>query len=205
MNLKIVYFLELVLRRLCDEHGAWLLVDDAHGIGVCGPEGRGSAAAAGIQADILVVTFGKAVGVAGAAVLCRHSTAEYLLQFARHLIYSTAMPPAQALALHEALHQVAKADAARAQLQANIHDFRQRFVSGSLGLLPSHTPIQPLLCGDNDAVLAAAAALQAQGLWVGAIRPPTVPIGQGRLRITLSALHQSEHISALLAALERIA
>ena len=195
----------LELRRLCDEHGAWLLVDDAHGIGVCGSEGRGSAAAAGIQADILVVTFGKAVGVAGAAVLCRHSTAEYLLQFARHLIYSTAMPPAQALALHEALHQVAKADAARAQLQANIYDFRQRFVSGSLGLLPSYTPIQPLLCGDNDAVLAAAAALQAQGLWVGAIRPPTVPIGQGRLRITLSAMHQSEHISALLAALEHLA
>lgn len=192
------------MRRLCDQHGAWLMVDDAHGLGVCGSQGRGSTDAAGIKADILVVTFGKAAGVAGAAILCQEQVAEYLLQFSRHLIYSTAMPPAQALAVHEAIRQLACADEARERLQNNIDFFRRHFRHSSLQLCPSATAIQPLVCGDNSSVMQAAQKLKQHGLWVGAIRPPAVPSGQARLRITLSAAHQTEHLEKLVLALEEV-
>ncbi len=191
------------LRQLCDRHGAWLLLDDTHGFGINGPQGRGTAAAAGVRADVLVVTFGKAAGVAGAAVLCDEIVAEYLLQFARHLIYSTAMPAAQACAIHEAVRQLAGADEQRARLREHIAYFRQQAAGwdNGLRLLASASPIQPVVCGSNQRLLQAAGALQAQGLWVGAIRPPTVPAGQARLRITLSAAHEREHIDQLLNAL----
>ena len=178
--------------------GGWLLVDDAHGIGVCGEGGRGSCWQQGVKPELLVVTFGKAFGLSGAAVLCQEPVAEYLLQYARHLIYSTAMPPAQACALQAALLRIQQGDDLRQQLQQRIAQFRRGAADLPLQLGVSETAIQPLLVGDNQQTLALAEQLRTEGLWVTAIRPPTVPPGSARLRITLSAAHQCDDIDRLL-------
>ncbi|WP_145495011.1 8-amino-7-oxononanoate synthase [Yersinia bercovieri] len=178
--------------------GGWLMVDDAHGIGVHGEEGRGSCALQGVKPELLVVTFGKAFGLSGAAVLCQEPVAEYLLQYARHLIYSTAMPPAQAVALQAALLRIQQGDDLRQQLQQRIAQFRRGAADLPLSLGASDTAIQPLLVGDNRQTVALAQQLRAAGLWVTAIRPPTVPPGGARLRITLSAAHQPDDIDRLL-------
>ncbi len=167
-------------------------------LGVHGEGGRGSCWLQGVQPELLVVTFGKAFGLSGAAVLCQEPVAEYLLQYARHLIYSTAMPPAQACALQAALRQVQQGDALRQQLQQRIRQFRTAAAHLPLQLGASKTAIQPLLVGDNQQSLIWAEQLRAAGLWVTAIRPPTVPPGSARLRITLSAAHQPEDIDRLL-------
>ena len=181
--------------------GAMLMVDDAHGIGVVGREGRGSCDQQQIKPDLLVVTFGKAFGASGAAVLCSESLADYLLQFARHLIYSTAMPPAQAGALTAALRGIRRDDVRRAQLQANIAHFRAGAEELPLKLMASQTAIQPLIVGENQAAVNLAATLRERGFWLTAIRPPTVPQGTARLRVTLTASHTREDIDRLLEAL----
>lgn len=188
----------VALHALAKKHGSWLLVDDAHGIGVCGEQGRGSCWQQGVRPELLVVTFGKAFGVSGAAVLCNDETAEYLLQFARHLIYSTAMPPAQACALQAALRCIIEGDALRQRLQSNITHFRTGAAGLRWRLGESDSAIQPLLVGDEPGALRLATRLQQQGCWVSAIRPPTVPPGTARLRITLSAAHLPEDINRLL-------
>lgn len=192
------------LHSLTRAAGAWLMVDDAHGIGVCGEQGRGSCWQQGVRPELLVVTFGKAFGISGAAVLCDEPTAEYLLQFARHLIYSTAMPPAQACALRAALRRIQQGDALRARLQDNIRRFRQGAAQLSLALTASDTAIQPLWVGDNQRTLDLAQHLREHGLWVNAIRPPTVQPGGARLRITLTAAHQPQDIDRLLEVLHGV-
>lgn len=189
------------LHQLTALHNGWLLVDDAHGIGVTGEQGRGSCWQQNVRPELLIVTFGKAFGLSGAAVLCSEETADYLLQFARHLIYSTAMPPAQAFALQTALRAVQQGDDLRARLQKNIRLFREGAAAGGLAILPSSTAIQPLLVGEEQAALRLAERLRERGCWITAIRPPTVPPGTARLRITLSAAHQEEDIQRLLEAL----
>lgn len=184
--------------------GGWLLVDDAHGIGVRGAAGRGSCELQGVKPELLVVTFGKAFGLSGAAVLCQEPVAEYLLQYARHLIYSTAMPPAQACALQAALLRIQQGDDLRQRLQQRITQFRCGAAALPLQLGASETAIQPLLVGDNQQTVALAEQLRAAGLWVTAIRPPTVPPGGARLRITLSAAHESEDIDRLLEVLHGV-
>jgi len=179
----------------------WLMVDDAHGIGVVGEQGRGSCWQQGIRPDLLVVTFGKAFGVSGAALLCDDATADYFLQFSRHLIYSTAMPPAQASALLAALHEVQRGDALRQRLSDNIQRFRAGAAALPWSLMPSESAIQPLIVGENSAALALSQRLAQAGCWVSAIRPPTVPPGTARLRITLTAAHQADDIDLLLEAL----
>ncbi|HBY1514715.1 8-amino-7-oxononanoate synthase [Klebsiella aerogenes] len=180
--------------------GALLLVDDAHGIGVMGDEGRGSCHMQAVRPELLVVTFGKAFGVSGAAVLCGESMADYLLQFARHLIYSTAMPPAQAVALSTALRVIRSDEGQqrRETLTARIRQFRAGMGDVSLGLTDSRSAIQPLIVGDNARALALASSLREAGCWATAIRPPTVPVGGARLRLTLTAAHQAEDIARLL-------
>lgn len=192
------------LHRLTQQAGAWLMVDDAHGIGVRGEQGRGSCWQQGVRPEVLVVTFGKAFGVSGAAILCDEPLAEYLLQFARHLIYSTAMPPAQACALQAALRCIQQGDALRSQLQRHIQRFRAGVASLPLALTDSDTAIQPLLVGDNQRALDLAQRLREHGLWVSAIRPPTVPPGGARLRITLTAAHQPQDIDRLLEVLHDV-
>ncbi|MFP1918049.1 8-amino-7-oxononanoate synthase [Lonsdalea quercina] len=186
------------LQAACRRHGAWLMVDDAHGIGVLGEQGRGSCWSQGIQPELLIVTFGKAFGASGAAVLCRHDVAEYLTQFARHLIYSTSMPPAQACALSAALEVVRHGDDLRQKLADNIARFRRGAAGLAYQLQTSQSAIQPLIVGDNHQTLALSQTLREQGLWVGAMRPPTVPPGTSRLRITLTAGHTPQDIDRLL-------
>lgn len=179
---------------------ALLLVDDAHGIGAVGDEGRGSCFSQQVHPDLLIVTFGKAFGVSGAAVLCSEALADYLLQFARHLIYSTAMPPAQAVALSTALGVIRSDDGQqrRDKLARHIADFRRQIADYPSELTQSISAIQPLIVGDNARALRLAARLREQGCWVTAIRPPTVPIGSARLRLTLTAAHESADIARLL-------
>ena len=186
------------LHQLAQAHGGWLLVDDAHGIGTCGAQGRGSCQQQGVRPELLIVTFGKAFGVSGAALLCDEATADYLLQFARHLIYSTAMPPAQVCALQAALACVQQGDERRQRLRQNIARFRAGAAGLRGRLAASDSAIQPLLSGDDAAAMTLAARLRQQGCWVSAIRPPTVPPGTARLRITLSAAHLPDDIDRLL-------
>ncbi|HHR6130234.1 TPA: 8-amino-7-oxononanoate synthase [Providencia alcalifaciens] len=189
------------LQTLAHAHNAWLMVDDAHGLGIWGKQGRGSCDEYGIKPDILVATFGKAVGVSGAAVLCDERTADFLIQAARHLIYSTSMPPAQAVAISAAVEKIQQADEQRAQLQRNIRYFRRQLNLPDMQLVDSNTAIQPLIVGDNEKSLQLSQFLREKGIWVQAIRPPTVPPGSARLRMTLSAAHQQDDIDKLLEAL----
>ncbi|EAY8287949.1 aminotransferase class I/II-fold pyridoxal phosphate-dependent enzyme, partial [Salmonella enterica] len=181
-------------------HHAWLLVDDAHGIGVTGDEGRGTCWQRGVKPELLVVTFGKGFGVSGAAVLCSESVADYLLQFARHLVYSTSMPPAQAQALSASL-AVIRSDEGRERrekLAALVQRFRAGVNASRFTLLNAHSAIQPLIVGDNSRALRLAEALRQQGCWATAIRPPTVPVGTARLRLTLTQAHEACDIDRLL-------
>ena len=175
-------------------------MDDAHGIGVSGEEGRGSCSRQQVKPELLVVTFGKGFGVSGAAILCSDSVADYLLQFARHLIYSTSMPPAQAQALRAALAVIRsrEGDERREKLAMLIQRFRAGVNTPDFTLAQSDSAIQPLIVGDNHKALQLAEALRQQGCWVTAIRPPTVPVGTARLRLTLTQAHEVQDIDRLL-------
>ena len=168
-----------------------------------GDEGRGSAHLQNVKPELLIVTFGKGFGVSGAAVLCSEPVADYLLQFARHLIYSTSMPPAQAVALSASLAVIrsAEGDERRARLGEHIQRFRQGLAQLPFRSTDSQSAIQPAIVGENSLALALAHALRERGMWVTAIRPPTVPPGTARLRLTLTAAHEAEDIDALLEAL----
>ena len=183
---------------------ALLLVDDAHGIGAVGDEGRGSCFSQQVHPDLLIVTFGKAFGVSGAAVLCSEALADYLLQFARHLIYSTAMPPAQAVALSASLNVIRspEGEVRRKKLASLIAQFRKGAASLAWQTTSSQSAIQPLIVGANSRTLNLAARLREQACWLTAIRPPTVPAGTARLRITLTAAHEPDDIVQLLEALD---
>ncbi|MFM5437944.1 8-amino-7-oxononanoate synthase [Aeromonas enteropelogenes] len=192
------------LAALAARSGNWLMIDDAHGLGVLGAEGRGTLAAQGVspaRVHIQMGTFGKALGVAGAFVGGSRELVEYLVNFARHYVYSTHMPAAQACAVSKSIELVRGADEARARLARLIARFRQGAQALDWQLGASDTPIQPLLVGESSAVLQLAERLRGCGVWAGAIRPPTVPVGTARLRITLSAAHRDEDIDRLLDAL----
>ena len=183
---------------------ATLYVDDAHGVGVTGPDGRGSVAAARLGVDAVplqLVTLGKALGSHGAVVAGDADLVQHLAETARPYIYTTALPPAQAAASLAAVKLARREHWRRDKLAQAIAQFREGAIRRGFELLPSDTPIQPLLCHDDTRALAYAQALEAQGYWVAAIRPPTVPEGRARLRITLSALHTAAEIDGLLDAL----
>ncbi|WP_394243329.1 8-amino-7-oxononanoate synthase [Vibrio astriarenae] len=181
---------------------AWLVVDDAHGIGVLGKEGRGSCETAQITPDILVVTFGKAFGLSGAAVLCRHNTGDYLTQFARHHVYSTAMPPAQAHTLTHAVAMIRGQQWRRDNL-LELSQLYRELLSDLPQYRETQTPIKPFVIGKSEATVKAASYLRQQGLWLTAIRPPTVPNNTARLRITLTANHTKKQIKTLAAGLRK--
>jgi 8-amino-7-oxononanoate synthase len=204
------------LLALAEAHDAWLVVDDAHGFGVLGEGGRGSLSHFGLRSERLICmgTFGKAAGLGGAFVAAHPSIIEWLVQSARSYIYTTAAPPAIAHALCASLHLIGgdEGEARRTRLRQLIDLLRERLGTlirqdPRLGwrLADSATAIQPLIVGDNAAALALSAALDAQGLWVPAIRPPTVPTGTARLRITLSASHTPQDVQVLVDALARAA
>jgi 8-amino-7-oxononanoate synthase len=196
------------LLALCERHGAWLVVDDAHGFGVLGANGRGALEHFGLCSPHLVYmgTLGKAAGVAGAFVAAHESVIETLVQRARPYIYTTAAPPALAHALLASLDIIGGEEgrSRRAHLDALVRQLDATLVLRRWRRLPSATPIQPVIIGENRDALAAAAALDAQGLWVPAIRPPTVPRGTARLRVTLSAAHGVDDLARLVAALQTL-
>ena len=185
---------------------ATLYVDDAHGVGVLGPEGRGSVAAARLdpgQVPLMLATLGKALGSHGAVVLGDAAHIGHLAETARPYIYTTATPPALAASALAAVKLARREQWRRDKLQESIAHFRAGAQQRGLRLLPSDTPIQPLLCGDDRTATAMAAMLEERGFWVAAIRPPTVPEGSARLRITLGAGHDRMQIDALLHVLEQ--
>jgi len=195
------------LARLAAAHGAWLLVDDAHGLGVIGPGGRGTAAHFGLdqaQLPVLMGTLGKAFGTFGAFVAGGEELVETLIQAARTYIYTTASPPALAEATRAALRLVREEDWRRARLQGLVRRFRAGAVQLGLELADSLTPIQPLIIGEADAALRLSEALRTRGILISAIRPPTVPPGSARLRITFSATHTEAQVDRLLDALEEL-
>ncbi|MEO5736984.1 MAG: 8-amino-7-oxononanoate synthase [Variovorax sp.] len=204
------------LLALAEAHDAWLVVDDAHGFGVLGERGRGSLSYFGLRSERLIYmgTLGKAAGLGGAFVAAHPSIIEWLVQSARSYIYTTAAPPAIAHALCTSLRLIGgdEGEQRRARLRQLIELLRDRLnalmqQNPWLGwrLADSATAIQPLIVGDNAAALALSAALDAQGLWVPAIRPPTVPAGTARLRITLSAAHTPQDVQTLVDGLARAA
>jgi len=196
------------LMALAEQYDAWLIVDDAHGLGVIGPQGRGSIADAGLPPHpqlIMIGTLGKAAGVSGAFVAAGANVIEWLIQRARSYIYTTGASPMIAGALLAALEQILQGDERRAQLQRRIAELRAGITTLNLPfeLVPSRTGIQALVIGDNVKTLTVAAKLLEQGYWVPAIRPPTVPVGSARLRISLSAAHTPGHITGLVDALAK--
>ncbi len=231
------------LLALCEQHNAWLLVDDAHGFGVVGEQGRGSlfhltpprklsppapffqsgenaSAGTGVHNPTLkkggwgdfnspriiyMATLGKAAGVFGAFVAAEQVVIDTLINHARSYIYTTATPPALACAVLESLQLIAQGDERRAHLQRLIEQLQIGLNNLPWQLMPSATAIQPLLIGDNQAALNLSAALRERGIWVAAIRPPTVPPGTARLRITLSAAHTENDVSQLITALHELA
>jgi 8-amino-7-oxononanoate synthase len=187
--------------------GAWLIVDDAHGLGVIGSTGRGSLehfGLAGAEVPVLVGTLGKAFGSFGAFVAGDADICEWLVQKARSYIYTTALPPAVAAATRVSLALAREESWRRERLREHVARFRAAATDCGLPVLASDTPIQPLLTGSAEKALTASAALAERGLWVGAIRPPTVPRDGSRLRITFSAEHSTAEVDRLCEALAEL-
>jgi 8-amino-7-oxononanoate synthase len=192
------------LANIAKQENAWLMVDDAHGLGVMGESGRGTVdhfQLSNEQVPILMGTLGKAFGTFGAFVAGSEALIETLIQQARSYIYTTALPPAVAVATHVSLQLLQKENWRREKLDVLIKRFRDGASELGLNLMESSTPIQPILLGNVDRTLAVSEALYKQGLFVSAIRPPTVPEGSARLRITFSSSHTEEQVDQLLSAL----
>lgn len=195
------------LPALCAEarqHDAWMMVDDAHGFGTLGATGGGVVEQFGLGVEdvpVLVGTLGKAFGTAGAFVAGRDELIDTLVQFARPYIYTTSQPPALACATLKSLELLRSEHWRREHLAALIARFRQGAANIGLTLMASDTAIQPILIGDSGRAMALSHALRERGILVTAIRPPTVPAGSARLRVTLSAAHELAQVDQLLEAL----
>ncbi|NDU87073.1 MAG: 8-amino-7-oxononanoate synthase [Ferrovum sp.] len=190
---------------LAEQYDAWILLDDAHGLGVLGEQGRGSMSHQGVTSSrvLHMATLGKAMGTAGAFVAGDADIIEWIAQRARTHMFSTALPPMVAGATHVALKLLRHEEWRRKNLQQLGQQLQQGLMSTGLALQPSQSAIHPLILGDNPRAMAAAAWLRAQGLWVAAIRPPSVPMGTSRLRISLSARHTPEQVEQLIEGLKQ--
>ena len=196
------------LLALAERFDAWLVIDDAHGFGVLGAQGRGSLAHFDLPAAQRIIymgTLGKAAGACGAFVAGSETVIEWLLQRARTYIFTTGSSPIIASALLASLDLIEGGDARRAYLRALTAQLRDGLADTRWCLMPSPTAIQPVIIGDNHEALRLAEALYERGLWVPAIRPPTVPNGSARLRVSLSAAHSTEHVAQLVNALKALA
>ena len=195
------------LLQLAEDYDAWLYLDDAHGFGVLGPNGQGSLAHWAIHSPrvVYMATLGKAAGVAGAFVAGQADLIQWLINKAHTYIYTTAQPPMLAATVSASLQLIANEGWRRERLQVLIQQLRAGCEGLPWSLLPSSTAIQPLQIGSSAAVLALAQQLRERGIWVPAIRPPTVPEGTARLRISLSAEHTAADVDVLLAALKECA
>jgi 8-amino-7-oxononanoate synthase len=184
---------------LCEQYDAYLYVDDAHGFGVLGSHGQGTLNHLGLKSKrlIMMATLGKAAGVAGAFVAGEQVVIDYLIQTAKSYVYSTPAPPALSATLAVSVRLIEQGDALRAHLQTLIIALKQHLSTQKWQLMPSQTAVQPLLVGGNLEALALSEYLQAQGVLVPAIRPPTVPVNTARLRISLSAAHSVQDVVRL--------
>ena len=194
------------LAKVAKEKNAWLMVDDAHGFGPLGANGAGIVSHFGLSMDdvpVLIGTLGKSFGTAGAFVAGSEELIETLIQFARPYIYTTSQPPALACATLKSLELLRTEHWRREHLKALIKQFRDGAQAIGLELMDSFTPIQPILIGDSGRALRLSQMLRERGLMVTAIRPPTVPAGSARLRVTLSAAHSQAQVQLLLEALEQ--
>jgi 8-amino-7-oxononanoate synthase len=194
------------LLALCEQYEAWLYVDDAHGFGVLGAQGRGSLAHFGINSEriIYMATLGKAAGVSGAFVATEQVVIDTLVNHAHSYVYTTATPPALSVALLQSLKLIAQGEELRIHLKRLIAQLRNGLSDLPWQLMPSDTAIQPLLIGENQHALRLSEKLRERGIWVAAIRPPTVPQGTARLRITLSAAHSEVDVDKLIGALHEL-
>jgi len=195
------------ISTLAEKHSAWLMVDDAHGVGVLGPQGGGLVEQLGMnlkQVPVLVGTLGKSFGTFGAFVAGSEALIETLIQFSRSYIYTTALPPAVAAATLASLKIVRQESWRRDKLVQLVTRFRRGAEQIGLQLGGSNTPIQPVLINNDAKVMQVGQSLRDAGFLVGAIRPPTVPVGTGRLRITFSADHSEEQVDQLVAALDSL-
>jgi 8-amino-7-oxononanoate synthase len=195
------------LAALAKRESAWLMVDEAHGVGVLGPQGRGACAAAGLGAadvQIWMGTFGKALGGFGAAIAGSDAMIDSLVNGARSFVYTTALPPALASAMGVAIELARDADQERAHLMTRVAQLRDGAAALGIELGASTTAIQPLILGSNERALSWAAQLLESGFYCPAIRAPTVPAGTARLRISLSAAHTSGDVGRLVEALGRV-
>ncbi|MDB9952211.1 8-amino-7-oxononanoate synthase [Porticoccaceae bacterium] len=195
------------MATVTNQHQGWLMVDDAHGFGVLGKNGGGLIEALDLSIDqvpILVGTLGKAFGTFGAFVAGSESLIETLIQFSRSYIYTTALPPAVAVASSASLKILQAESWRREKLVSLVSRFRLGAEQIGLDLMDSQTPIQPVQINNDQRVMEINQQLRAKGFMVGAIRPPTVPKGSGRLRICLSATHTEDQIDQLLEALESV-
>ncbi|MES9876407.1 MAG: 8-amino-7-oxononanoate synthase [Candidatus Sedimenticola sp. PURPLELP] len=192
---------------ICRDKNAWLMVDDAHGFGVLGEQGRGSCSHFNLGVDdvpVLMATLGKGVGTFGAFVAGSEELIETLIQQARSYIFTTATPPAVAETTRASLRLVQQDEWRRERLKALIAQFRQGVAQLGLPLMESQTPIQPIVAGSSEQALRWSRQLEEQGIQISAIRPPTVPEGSARLRVTLTASHTPEQIERLLEALSQL-
>jgi 8-amino-7-oxononanoate synthase len=195
------------LARIAGKTNATLMIDDAHGVGVLGDTGLGSLQAAQLGAadvPLLVIPAGKALGGQGALILSNADIINHLVETARPYLFSTAPAPAMACALSQSLQCLQQEPEHHARLQQNIQYFNALAAEAGLPVLPSQSAIHALMAGGNENALHMAERLRERGFWLSAIRPPTVPQGKARLRITLTALHQPEHIERLVEALHAI-
>jgi 8-amino-7-oxononanoate synthase len=195
------------LARAAKAHRAWLVVDDAHGLGVLGATGRGSLEHFGLGSDdapVLIGTLGKAFGSFGAFVAGASDLIEFLIQKARPYIYTTALPQPVAAATRRALEVVQREPWRRERVLALTARFREGARAADVPLADSNTPIQPVMLGSSQTALLAQQELFDAGFWVVAIRPPTVPRGSARLRVTLSAAHTEEQVDALVEKLSHL-
>jgi 8-amino-7-oxononanoate synthase len=195
------------LLELCERYDAWLVLDDAHGFGVLGTDGRGALAHFGVASKriIYMATLGKAAGVYGAFVAGEPEVVDVLIQRARPYIYTTAAPPLLAHVVLASIRIIAAEDWRRERLRQLIALLKEGTQGLRWPLMPSSTPIQPLMIGANETAVHVASALAARGVLVPAIRPPTVPAGTARLRISLSAAHDERDVARLVEALRAVA
>lgn len=196
-----------ILQKTREAPSAYLMVDDAHGIGVLGQNGRGSLEHFGLSpsaVDILVGTFGKAFGTFGAFVAGDETLIEALMQYARSYIYTTALPPAVAVATRESLSLMQSESWRREKLNAHIADFQQRVLDLGLKSDASFTPIQSILIGSSENAMMVGKMLADQGIYVAVMRPPTTLPHKSCLRVTLTASHQAAHIEQLCSVLSQI-
>jgi 8-amino-7-oxononanoate synthase len=182
------------LSNIAKDHDAWLYLDDAHSIGVIGDQGQGSSSV--IETDISMATFGKAIATSGAFLACNDSVHDYLINFARHYIYSTAISPALAWATVKSIELI-KAEQWRRDKITQLTQLLSELLDPSINIIRSQSSIQAIIIGDEKSALNLSDELKKAGLWLTAIRPPTVAVGSSRLRVTICANHNYNNIKQL--------